>query len=243
MNIAWSGIMNAVGTKIGFHQHFYYFTISNVTRRLPGTIWYLFSRAYFYVAFGIPIKTITLASGFEIISTILSGVVISLLHITSLSWRMNYIILGIVILSSVFVIYNKYILRIIGKITEGNSEGVSLKKMLLWIAIYALIWIIGGINLFTISLSITEISPTQMPYVIACWAFSGIFVTIFVFLPSTFGILEISLGYLLSAIMPLSVALIVVLLTRITLTLYEIFSAAVLIGLNPEFKNRLFSKT
>lgn len=107
MITVWASIMVTIGTQIEIQRHFFYYTLSNVTKRLPGTIWYLFSRAYFYHQDGVSIKLISLASLMEISGTLTSGVIISFLFIASLSQKIYYSLLGVIILSCVIIIHPK----------------------------------------------------------------------------------------------------------------------------------------
>ena len=45
MIIAWAAIANAFGVQVGLARHARIFCVANAARRLPGTLWYIGSRA------------------------------------------------------------------------------------------------------------------------------------------------------------------------------------------------------
>jgi uncharacterized membrane protein YbhN (UPF0104 family) len=83
-------------------------------------------------------------------------------------------------------------------------------------------WVVGGVGFYLFVDSIFPVSPHQILFLTGALAFSSILGLIAIFAPSGLGVREGTLVYLLSYIMPGSVAVVISVLTRIWMTLIEI---------------------
>ena len=81
---------------------------------------------------------------------------------------------------------------------------------------------VGGIGFYLFVDSVFPVSPHQILFLTGALAFSSILGLIAIFAPSGLGVREGALVYLLSLMMPESVAVIISILTRIWMTLIEI---------------------
>ncbi len=91
---------------------------------------------------------------------------------------------------------------------------------ILFISVFA--WVVGGIGFRLFVDSVFSASPHQVLFLTGALAFSSVLGLIAILAPSGLGVREGALVYLLSFIMPGTVAVIVSIITRIWMTLIEI---------------------
>ena len=111
-SLVWGYIVNSVSQRISYQKHIYYYILSNLAKRMPGTIWYVASRAQMYLEEGVSITKTSLASGLEMAFIGLAGVVIALLfsteiivryHLNPIIFQLIFLIVGIILLQPKFI--------------------------------------------------------------------------------------------------------------------------------------------
>jgi hypothetical protein len=224
--IVWAWLLNSMGKKIKLSTHFIYYSLSNITKRIPGTIWYIASRAQLYKSEQINAKITTVASGVEFVILIMSSILVSILFAIPIITRYAYspLLFILVILIGGVMIHPRVISWILSKL---NIESVALDYRLILksLLIYTFIWILGGTVLFFIAKSIYPLELSNLPYVIGAWSFVGFITSVLLFLPTNFGLTEVGLSLLLTNIMPSSIAVIISIMARIFITIFELFWA------------------
>jgi uncharacterized membrane protein YbhN (UPF0104 family) len=221
----WANIMEKLGKNIPFPRHFKSFCISALGKRLPGTVWYIAWRAEMYKD-DYSIKLVTIASGIEMAVTIIAAIIVcvffSLSIITQYQWSI-WAILFLLILSMV-VLHPKFVNWLFSKI-KIEIKTIAYRNILVWVALYAIIWIFVGTLLFTISNIITPGDIMQLPYYIGITALTGVLSRLLFFSPTNFGFNEVSLSLLLSNVIPSSLAVIVAVSNRLIIMTFEILWA------------------
>jgi uncharacterized membrane protein YbhN (UPF0104 family) len=225
--IVWAWIMDSLGRKLNLSTHFVYYSLSNITKRIPGTIWYIASRAQLYKSNQIDAKLTSVASGVEYAISILGSILVSLLFAIPIIIRYAYspyLFILVILIGSVMV-HPRVISWILHKM---NVEATSLEYRLIFKSLiaYILIWILGGIVLFFIANSIYPIPLSNLAYVIGTWCFVGFISSILLFSPSNLGLTEVGLSLLLANIMPSSIAVIVSVFGRVLITIFELIWAS-----------------
>ena len=224
--IVWTWLMNSLGKKIKFSTHFLYYSISNVTKRIPGTLWYIASRAQLYKSDQVDYKITTITSGVEYAIATIGSVLVCLLFAIPIIIEYSYspFLFIVVILIAGFVVHPRVIDWIFRrlKLDAGSLEyRVILKSLVL----YMLIWVLGGVVLFLIANSIYPLQMTDLSYVIGAWSIVGFITSVLLFLPTNLGLTEVGISLLLSNIMPSSIAVIIAILGRIFITIFELIWA------------------
>jgi len=206
---------------------------SQLGKYLPGKVWIFLSRFYLYESKGKSKKAITLALYFETITMVMAAGLLSFISLFS-SWKDHSSYLGIstpwLILLSIgaFLFLHPAVLqKIINSILaffKRDPISISLSYLnILWIlGICVLCWMIGGIGFYLFIDSVYPISPQQVLFLIGALTISSTLGLLALFAPSGLGVREGALVYLLSSIMPSSVAVILSILTRLWMTLIEI---------------------
>jgi len=229
--LLWGWINRKLGSNINYFTHIQYYISSNLTKRIPGTVWYVAQRAQLYNSDGIDMKFTSIASGVELTLIIISGIIISLLF--AIQILVDYMI-GLWLFIGVFligiIIIHPNVLAFIFRRFKVKAPRLDYRNIFLWLLSYGLLWIIGGVVLFCIGNTITNIPIEYIGYIIGSWALVGILSSLLFFSPSNFGITEIGLSVLLANIMPLSVGIIIAIISRILIIVYEIFWALAVVG-------------
>ena len=229
--LIWGWIIRKFGSKISYLTHIQYYVSSNVAKRIPGTVWYVAQRAQLYNADGMDVKFTSLASGVELTLIILSGIIISLLFAIRIliKYEISLWLLIVVLIIGSIIIHPRIISRIFRTLKVEAPE-LDYQNIILWLLSYGVLWILGGLVLFSIGNAITSIPTQFIGYIIGSWALVGVLSSLLFLSPSNFGVTEIGMSILLSQIMPLSVGIIIAIVSRILIIVYEILWALVVIG-------------
>jgi len=233
--VIWADMMQTLHSKITFADHLRYYFMSHLGRRLPGTLWYLAGRSYLYKQQNESLTIPGTASGLELIVTIFSGVLMTLLFIgyvyTQLSrfYILGLIIFGIVGLTGLQPTVIQYVLR---RLKAPEIPHLAYRQIIRWLLGYSLIWLMGGVLLFVIANSVILVPLANLPFMISIWCLVGTLSFIVFFLPSNLGFTEVGLSLLLSNIIPSTWAVLIAILARFLIMLYEIITVLIiLVGL------------
>lgn len=222
----WVQIMNSLAAKVDFFKHFRFFCISLLGKRLPGTVWYIPWRAKMYEDLGISFRQVSLASGIELLISVIAGIFASLTFALPILKKYQ-IGIWVSILFIVFsaVLIHPQVIRRIGILLKLDLGQVQYKKIIYWIAQYFIFWLVSGALVFCVINIFYPLSVENLGYVIGAWSLTFVLSTSIFLLPSNFGFTEISLSLMLSVIMPSPVAVIAATGMRILLLFYELLWA------------------
>ncbi|HEY5572434.1 MAG TPA: hypothetical protein VIK64_05400 [Anaerolineales bacterium] len=226
--IIWGWIMNTIGKRLDYQKHIRYYIISNIAKRIPGTLWYIASRAQFYQKEGIDYRLTSLASGIELAVSIMSGVLVSVLFAIPivLNYGLNPLVLAGILLVGILLLHPR-VTDWIFRLLKVEATQFGYQRTIQWLIAYVPAWIFGGIVLFIIANSFIPIPLHQIGYVIGSWSLVGIVSYLLFFSPSNLGVTEVGLSLLLANIMPAPIAVILAITTRIAIILYEIIWALI----------------
>jgi len=228
--LIWAWIMNTLGGKLPLLEHLRVYLISHLARRLPGTVWYVASRAVLYKQGNISAKLTMVASGMELLVMIVSGIIISLIFAVSImaSYGVGYGWFMIFAFVGGMLLHPRIVRFVLQKSNVDLPEVFRFRMVIQWIAAYIVAWVLGGIVLYGVGNIIVEIPPINIPYLIGCWSIIGVVSTTLFFLPSNLGITEVGLSLLLTMVVPAPLAVVVALLARVLLIAFEIFWASII---------------
>lgn len=223
--LIWAQIMQQLGSTLPYATHIDYFCLSHLAKRLPGTLWYLAGRTYLYNQAGESLRLVAFGSSLELVLTFVSGCVTTLFFAgyalaeqTPFGWW-GWLLLatgGFLLLHPAFLHYLWRRFKLV------DAPRLQYRQLLQWVLLYSIIWMIGGLVLFCISNLVTRVAVVHLPYLIGCWSLVGTLSFVVFFLPSNLGFTEVGLSLLLVTVIPSSLAVIVAVINRIFLLLYEI---------------------
>jgi uncharacterized membrane protein YbhN (UPF0104 family) len=230
---AWKTITLKLGIAIPVRETLESWFYSQLGKYLPGKIWVLLGRIYYYESRGKSKKSISVALYFEMVTILMAGGFIFLASLIffgeigpfyswgQTGWLILLFLLGLAILhpSLLQKILNWVLVRL-------NREPISLSISywdVLWILFICIVaWMVGGIGFYLFIDSVYPVTPQFILFLTGALAISSTLGLIAVFAPSGLGVREGVLVYLLSFITATPVAVIISILTRLWMTLIEI---------------------
>lgn len=235
LSMAISGWVWIVGTLSGnwqWFRHIQIYCATTITRRIPGSVWYLFGRIVLYERLHVSRSLTAIASGLEFSMIILGGLlVVAVTWPIALNqqtinplWLIASLITGILLL-------NPLTLRVIIRRINHHGQKLDLNycHLLAWVVLYAGVWCGGGCILFVLTTTVHPVSWNMLPVSIGVWAMVGLVATLLSFVPLGVG-QELTLTALLSPYVGTPEALVIALLMRGVLTINE-FVWAIIVAL------------
>jgi uncharacterized membrane protein YbhN (UPF0104 family) len=231
----WKLILNRLGTPLSYRKSYRIFFLSQLGRYIPGKVWSILGLVYLSEKEGVS-KIISGASVIlQLLLQIVSGVIVFALalpfwsdvdSLTGLSVLVVVSLLALVLLHPALVTRCVNLaLRLTGQ-TEMElswNYGYLLGQLALWIGF----WLLNGVAYHFL---IRSIEPSPLPHVVVlAGIFSLAWVAGFLSLvtPSGLGVMEGTLALLLSFYLPVHVATIVALWTRVARTASDLVCAAI----------------
>jgi hypothetical protein len=238
--LAWNGVVKnfaADSHASRFVTHLKYYVYSRLLQRLPVPLLYILGRSQMYEQEGIARSVMITISVIEWLLLIISGIFVCILLLPFVALPLPPILrtpvfMILLIIGSILLLHPKFIafvFRLLGK--EKEVDALSYRAILLQMLAYSAVWVIGGMVLFYVIRSIHNISITQLPLTIGMWVVSGVFTTaVFAVLPG-FGSKEVTLALLLGYILQQPIAVVVALLMRFYLIIFDLVWAGIALSL------------
>jgi len=220
----WAVIMHAFEGGISFWMHAKIYLVSMVSRRLPGTIWYVGGRMILYKKLGVPsIKTAS-ASGIEFIISFMADALLAAIFIPlGLNLSKIWLIpLVLVVVVGLVVLRPKTVEKIMIKLNYPLAQPVSMSQVFGWLLLRMALVLAGGVMIFFTIRIFTPLGFNSLLFVLGARALSGAAGMLTFLLPSSMGASDLTLLATLSTIIPTSLATVIALLVRIYTTLFEL---------------------
>ncbi|MDD3473717.1 MAG: hypothetical protein PHS86_13120 [Syntrophaceae bacterium] len=220
----WAVIMHAFESSISLWMHAKIYLVSMVSRRLPGTIWYVGGRMVLYKKLGVPsIKTAS-ASGIEFVISFVADALLAAffiplgLNLTKV-WLIPLILVAVL---GLLVLRPKTISKIMTKLKYPLVQPVRMSQVMSWLFLRMALVLTGGVMIFFTIRIFTPLGFDALLFVLGARALSGAAGMLTFLLPSSMGASDLTLLAMLSAVIPTSLATVIALLVRIYTTLFEL---------------------
>jgi len=230
---AWYLITLKLGIALSPSETLKSWFYSQLGKYLPGKIWLLVGRFYFYESKGKSKKNISVALYLEMVTMIAAAGLIFLAALFVYReiwlfsfWRPSYWLMLLSLLGLLFLHprflqnISNWILRRFKK--EPLSLSISYLDILWILFICVVSWIVGGVGFYLFVDSFYPVTSQHILFLTAALAASSMLGLVAIFAPSGLGVREGALVYLLSFVMATPIAVIISILTRIWMTLIEI---------------------
>lgn len=221
----WSFILRSFGHTIGFWDHFKVMTISALGKRLPGTLWYVPFRANFYKEHQVSARLVTVASGVELSVSMISAIIITGFFAFDLLRSQTYPLVGVilVLLISAVSLHPRFI-SWIQKVLKLERIPLNYRNILGWVGFNLLIRIgVGVLNFLLINIFF-PIPIEKLVFVIGATGLVAALSLLVIFLPSNLGLSEVTYSLLFSTFLPSSIAVMIALMIRITMTFLDLLT-------------------
>lgn len=208
----WHWIIRRIGGHAEWRVNTHIFCMSSLGRYVPGAIWYVAGRAYWYRDYGVSVAQVALATLWENVVFITSGLIVYLLLVPHRLWLAGLIAVAAVALYP--------------PLLNALGRRVQLAP-LRWLDVLALLgtlglaWLAGGVLLWGLANAFSPLSIDTVPFLTGIWGMAGAVSIVAGFLVGGLGIRELTLGALLGQVLPLPVGVAVALAFRLMLTVSE----------------------
>jgi uncharacterized membrane protein YbhN (UPF0104 family) len=234
--IAWGTVMHALNAHLSWRQNARFFMYSWMARRLPTAAPFVASRVLLYEQAGVA-RRLTLAGMlWEQILLFASGgvLVVLMFPFTPLvSGSVPLLPVALLALVSIFLALRPTVMaRMLSWMLrrwhkDPLTDFLGLPATIGVVVLHSLVWLMGGLILFLMVRSIYVLDLTALPVLVQIWVVTGLVGYLAFLIPVSLGLSDLSMAVLLALVVPLSVALIIVLLIRVWITLHELFWALV----------------
>lgn len=174
--LLWGRIMAAFGSRVTSAQHIRCYALSQLVKRLPGTIWYVASRGYLYQEYGEPLRLVTMASGLEFVLLFVSGAFITLLlsvFALPTPYQSTQALLLVVLVVGILFIQPRTIRWLLLKLKMSETPTLRRSVIWGWLIAYLLLWFAGGIMYFGLLNVFVSVDSVHLFYIVASWCLVG----------------------------------------------------------------------
>lgn len=228
----WGSLMNALGSAVDWGGHVYIYCISQLAKRIPGTLWYVAGRGYLYRERGESVRLVTVATGIELVITVLAGALVSLacasyalVDLPRAQWWGLLAAVG----AGVACTHPRAIGWLLRRTGLEAPPRLRYARVLAWLGGYVLLYVVGGLIFFTVANVVTPVAARHVPFIIGSWSLVSTLSVLVFFLPSNLGFTEVGLSLLLSSLIPSSLAVLVAVLSRLLFIVYELGSVGIIL--------------
>jgi hypothetical protein len=216
--------MHAFDSKISLWMHAKIYLVSMVSRRLPGTIWYVGGRMLLYKQLGVPSINTASASGIEFIISFIADALLAAIFIPlSINLSKTWLIpLGIVVILGLFFLRPTMLGKIMIRLKHPLAQPVHTGQVVGWLFLRLALVLTGGLMIFFTIRIFTPIGFESLIFVLGARALSGAAGMLTYLLPSSMSASDLTLLAMLSTIIPTPLATVIALLVRIYTTLFEL---------------------
>lgn len=230
---AWYVITLKLGIALSIRGTLESWFYSQLGKYLPGKVWLLLERFYFYESKGKSKKLISTALYFEMVTMTLSGVIIFFTSLLLFKKMPPFFQEGptgwfyFLFLPAFFLLYPRLLEKIINWFLkrfkrEPITLAISYLNILEILFVCILAWLVGGVGFYFFIYSIYPIPSSYFLFFTGALAVSSTIGLIAVFAPAGLGVREGALVYLLTSLIPAPIAVILSITTRLWMTLIEI---------------------
>lgn len=230
--ITWHIIFTRFLPDLSLRQNAKIWAYSNFARRIPGTVWYIASRAALYEQHGVRKSIVAYISIFEIVVILISGTILSLVTLpfwtesywtpTNMMWSGLFLVFGCLLLNPKFV---NAIARKLNQ--DGEVRLLKLVDIGLSVGSYLIVWVCGGVAFWGIVNVVQNVEFEHFGRLLNVWAVANTLSFAGALTFSAIGVRDISLTVMLSLIVPPPVALIITILTRLLWLISEFLAGLV----------------
>jgi hypothetical protein len=231
----WKSIMEALSGVTSYWTHLRFMVLSIPARRLPSPVWYMGVRAASYQPLGVSHSTTVSAALVETMVTNIGALIVVLVSLGLATPNYSVVwVLALLIPAGIVTFKPALLIRGINFVLSKLRRPViqaELRRtdMLHWLPVATLMFLVGGFMLFVLIDSVYLVPVSALPTMINAFAVAwlvGSAADFLFFIPNA-AIRQLTLAYLLTACLPLPVAIGGTLLLRVSVLGFEMFWALV----------------
>ncbi len=228
--VAWSRLVGRLGVGVRFRTNARIYCLADLSKRLPGFIWYMASRVLLYQGEGVAASIPLAGSALEMALMATTGVLTYFLTLpftgAAFSGGLRLLVAGAVLLVSAILLQPAVFNRLVGfflrRLGSQMQVRIAYRDILPLIPVYLLAWALIGVTLYLISCAVYPLPLEVVPTMIATWAASGTLTMLISSFLFGFGTREVTLSVFLAAMMPQPIAVVVALIFSLSLLVGEL---------------------
>lgn len=229
---AWHTLLHALGEHLPFRTNLRLYSLSTLSRHVPGFVMFVTSRSLLYQERNVPAAITIAATGAETILLAITGGITSILLLLLGGGAVQRFesfryaaIFGVLILLA-FVTWTPTLNRLLSKVLTNQKieripqlEQKRVVASLVWMFIA---WTGGGLVLFTLTQAIQPVPWTMFPMFVGMWGAAGAVSLTIGIAVMGLGLREITLGALLTLVIPPISAIVIAIAFRLIMTIGEL---------------------
>jgi hypothetical protein len=247
---AWGWMVWLVDKRITARQAMWAWIVSSYGRYIPGKIWLFIGKVYLTMEAGVSRKNATVAVLIELVISTVTGLLVALCFLPSIpALRLPphtiYYLLAIIPLGLI-IIHSKcmhLIIQLLARLTRREAGPVSYPywQVLITFILFCGVWLWYVAGVFFLFKAFADIPFSQYGLFACGVPFAWFVGFVAVFTPDGLGVREGLLAYALSAVIPVSVATILVMVLRLWLTAIDLSTLGIVALTNRAKLKNVFS--
>lgn len=236
----WTLILKKMGISLSFLKGVKIIFYSQLGKYIPGKIWTFAGRMYFCQRMGIPNSKTFISVLLELALTTISGILVFLLGLLitpGFRINVNPFLLILLVIMLFAIIHPKILTMIINIFLRWIRKGpiridLSFSQICIMMGYYCIIWLCFGMAFYFLINSTTFITMSKVPILAGSLSVSTTIGVMTLLAPGGLGVREGVLAFLLSNFFPISLAILLSVLSRIWISLGEL----ILVGISARIK-------
>jgi len=236
----WTLILKKMGISLSFLKGVKIIFYSQLGKYIPGKVWTFAGRMYFCQRMGIPNSKTFISVLLELALTTISGILVFLLGLLitpGFKINVNPFLLILLVTMLFAIIHPKILTRIINFFLrfirkEPIIINLSFFQICIMMGYYCIIWLCFGMAFYFLINSTTFITISKVPILAGSLSVSTTIGVLTLLAPGGLGVREGVLALLLSNFFPISLAILLSVLSRIWISLGEL----ILVGISTRIK-------
>ncbi len=208
-------------------------TISDLGRFIPGKIWLVVGRIYLCKKKQISEAKTTLSTLLEIAINIFAALIIFLITLPFIPGIPSYTFYGFILIPillmalhpKIFIPIFNYGLKLFKK--PHDDLEITYIQILYLVILFILFWLFAGVSLFLLTYSFYQIPISLYLPLIGIFCISWVLGFLFFISPGGLGVREGILAVLFALVLPVPIALILAVLTRLWMLIGELLTALI----------------
>lgn len=230
-SLAWKYNLYLLGKHIPYRDSFEILSLTRLGRYVPGKVWFAMGRAYFAKAKNIPQRTVFVSIVLEMILQFWAVVLLFLVsgapsfgHGIQLNPYVLIVILLLGFAAIQPVVFKKTVSFVLKKLKRETIDfNLTFPKILTLLFLFFVVFLCQGIGFLFLTRSFYPVEVTTYPILVGVFALAWLIGFLSFVTPAGLGIREGALSFLLREQLPTGIGIIAALLSRIWLTLVEVF--------------------
>lgn len=239
IGLGWNLILRLLGAVVGYRRALKIYLLTELGRYIPGKIWTMVGKVYFLEKEGVAgvkaATSVVVRLAIHVVSGLLIFLVSLLFWTPAESVRRVYFLLFLLPAGLLFLhpsVFGRTLNFALKKLKrKGIKFNLKYEHIMLLIFFWCGWWVLLGISIYFLIISIYPLSFTLLPVIIGICAISWLVGFLAFPIPAGLGVIEGMMVLLLGLYLPVHIATLIALLIRVLRTVNNMLCAAIALKL------------